>query len=254
MVGIYKITNKVNGKLYIGQSINIAQRWKAHKTRPFNFNSTQYESPLYRAIRKYGLSNFTFEVLEECTEEELNQKEKSYIAYYQSCNPEKGYNLTTGGQNSVTVNSKMTEEMVNEIYNLLMRSNLSQEQIAQQFNLSQRSISGINTGEYKVKAGYIYPLQSYRTKEVKKYFCPNCGREITKYGKLCSECAKIAQRRVSRPDRDTLKEDIRKYSFVEIGRKYGVSDNAIRKWCKGYGLPYKKTLIKKISDEEWPEI
>jgi hypothetical protein len=54
--------------------------------------------------------------------------------------------------------------------------------------------------------------------------------------------------------RETLKEYIRKYSFLECGRKCGVSDNAIRKWCKSYGLPYKKTIIDKISDQEWEKI
>ena len=55
--GIYKITNLANNKVYIGQSTNILKRFNAHKSRAFNPKNSQYESHLYRAIRKYGLDN-----------------------------------------------------------------------------------------------------------------------------------------------------------------------------------------------------
>ena len=90
MIGIYKITNKVNGKVYIGQSDNIERRWKNHKKDAFWSNGHVYNYPLYRAMRKYGLDNFLFEILEECKKEELNQKEVSYIAQYDSFH--NGYN------------------------------------------------------------------------------------------------------------------------------------------------------------------
>ena len=70
MIGIYKITNKLNGKVYIGQSINIKQRWKQHRT-----NATVRKENLYLAFQKYGLENFSFEVLETCQEKELDEKE-----------------------------------------------------------------------------------------------------------------------------------------------------------------------------------
>ena len=93
MVGIYKITNQLNGKVYIGQSVNIEQRWKRHKQEVKNGNKTY---KLYNAIRKYGIENFSFEVLEECLRDELNEKEIYYIKKYNSyCN---GYNSTLGGQ------------------------------------------------------------------------------------------------------------------------------------------------------------
>ena len=66
MIGIYKITNKINGKCYIGQSINIKQRWKGHRKDAFWLNGPDYQYPLYKAIRKYGIENFSFEVIEEC--------------------------------------------------------------------------------------------------------------------------------------------------------------------------------------------
>ena len=54
--------------------------------------------------------------------------------------------------------------------------------------------------------------------------------------------------------REELKELIRSQSFVNIGKKFGVSDNAIRKWCQKFNLPYKKTEINKYTEEEWQEI
>ena len=74
-------------------------------------------------------------------------------------------------------------------------------------------------------------------------------------GKYCSqECVHIAQRRVERPSRDELKKLIRNMPFLQIGIKYGVSDNAVRRWCKAENLPFKTTIIKNISDEEWEKI
>ena len=57
-----------------------------------------------------------------------------------------------------------------------------------------------------------------------------------------------------KPSREVLKEQIRNTPFLQLGKVYGVSDNAIRKWCKSYNLPSKVTDIKNISDEEWFDI
>ena len=65
---------------------------------------------------------------------------------------------------------------------------------------------------------------------------------------------KPAQRKVLLPTRDELKELIRHKPFTQIGKDFGVSDNAVRKWCKTYELPYKSSEIKKFSDEEWLKI
>ena len=53
---------------------------------------------------------------------------------------------------------------------------------------------------------------------------------------------------------EVLKYEIRNYPFIKLSEKYGVSDNAIRKWCKFYNLPYKSTIIKNISDKDWLNI
>lgn len=89
--GIYKITNLINGKCYIGKSNNIKLRWYDHK-RKIN----DYDYPLYNAFRKYGIENFKFEIIEEVEENLLNEKEKFYIQEFNSFN--EGYNCTLGGE------------------------------------------------------------------------------------------------------------------------------------------------------------
>lgn len=96
MIGIYKIENKINGKVYIGQSIAIKTRWQQHK---YEAKSNKSNAPLYLALRKYGIENFSFEVLEECSQELLNEKEIFWIAHYKSNDRDFGYNVLADGQN-----------------------------------------------------------------------------------------------------------------------------------------------------------
>lgn len=91
---IYKITNLINGKMYIGQtkrSIDI--RWKEHLR-------SKDDSPIHKAFRKYGIENFKIETLEECADELLNEKEIYYIKQYNSYNGHIGYNATPGGESN----------------------------------------------------------------------------------------------------------------------------------------------------------
>ena len=100
MVGIYKITNKVNGKSYIGQSWNIPKRWREHKSKS-HYNRNIY---LHRSINKYGIENFTFDIIcyfnnTEETQFLLNEAECFFIKWYQTNDKTKGYNKMLGGAN-----------------------------------------------------------------------------------------------------------------------------------------------------------
>lgn len=93
LCGIYKITNNVNGKAYIGQSINIKNRWKDH----INALNRKHSSCtlLQRAWNKYKQESFSFEILELCTEDMLDEVETKYIDIYDSHT--NGYNIEPGG-------------------------------------------------------------------------------------------------------------------------------------------------------------
>lgn len=113
-----------------------------------------------------------------------------------------------------------------------------------------------------------YPLQSSynieRANEVRQRihqlkthqdtYCSNCGAIILSKATLCPKCFYETRRIVQRPEREILKQEIRTIPFLQIGKKYGITDNAVRKWCKSYNLPSKKKDINNYTDEEWSKI
>ena len=114
MIGIYKITNKLNGKVYIGQSRDIDARWRQHINAKDNF-------AIHNAIKKYGKENFKFEVLLECPAEMLNVWERDMIALYDCMSPY-GYNLTEGGEGC-----KCSEETRLKLSNIRKGKHFSEE-------------------------------------------------------------------------------------------------------------------------------
>ena len=89
------------------------------------------------------------------------------------------------------------------------------------------------------------------TKPIIKY-CEDCGTELkSKAANKCPTCAAKAQRIVERPQRDELKQLVRQYPFTQLAKMFGVSDNAIRKWCDAENIPRKKSDIQAYSEEEW---
>lgn len=107
---IYIIKNSKNSKVYIGQTLrDINIRWKEHLR-----HSDSYDQPLYKAMQKYGKENFFIQCLEECPDENLNEREKYWISYFDSYN--NGYNATLGGQDNFVMSSKV-EQVLNLWYN-----------------------------------------------------------------------------------------------------------------------------------------
>ena len=94
MFTVYKITNKINNKCYIGSSIKVQKRWYQHINAACNPNNPHYDYPLYRAFRKYGIKNFSFEIIKDDfnSSKEMIDYEKEMIIFFDSYN--NGYNQT----------------------------------------------------------------------------------------------------------------------------------------------------------------
>ena len=244
-VGIYKFQNLINGKCYIGLSQSLEVRYRNHKQC-----SKYKDSSFYRAIRNYGWENFSYEIIENCTIEELNEKEKFWIKYYNSF--KNGYNETQGGEGIKGCGIKINSQVALQIIQDLKSTSKSFLEIAEEYDLHFTEIYAINRGDLWRRENFIYPI---RKKENKKYYCKNCNKQISNSRvSFCKECIDKLQRIVERPTREELKKLIRSNSFVKIGKQYGVSDNAIRKWCKKENLPFKVSDIQSYSDEQWNEI
>ena len=98
-IGIYKIRNTVNGKIYVGQSINIYERFWQHKYKSYKKTELAYRSAIHKAFRKYGIDAFEFSIIEECGASELDEREKYWIKTLNSTFPN-GYNILPGGQSN----------------------------------------------------------------------------------------------------------------------------------------------------------
>lgn len=111
--GIYKITNLINNKVYIGKSIDIAERWRFHQYPGHWKNSSKI---LYQAFQKYGLENFIFEIIEYINpknKDEMNKREIFWINYYNSY--KNGYNQTIGGDGDISDSRIIKEEDIKNI-------------------------------------------------------------------------------------------------------------------------------------------
>lgn len=113
---VYMHRNKINNKVYIGQTCNIKVRW-----HPISYKGSSY---FYNAIEKYGWDNFEHIILiDNLSLEEANQKEKYFIKIYESTNRNKGYNLKTGGNNGYQL-SKETRQKIRLSNQLYAKNNL----------------------------------------------------------------------------------------------------------------------------------
>ena len=108
---IYKITNNINRKIYIGKTTRtIKERWKEH-LKKINYEKNKF----YNALNKYGIDNFIIEEIEECDDDILNEQEIYWINFYNSY--ENGYNSTGGGDGGIKITSTKVKQII-ELYQL----------------------------------------------------------------------------------------------------------------------------------------
>ena len=149
--GIYKIENLINGKCYIGQSVNIEHRFQKHKCANDNFY-------IHNALKKYGIQNFIFSIVEECSPEQLNEKEKMYIQVYNSLMPN-GYNMIEGGSNGVGLNKRKKVYQYN-LQGEKINSYNSAKEASEKTGLSHGTICSCCRGERKQTGGYQWRYEN----------------------------------------------------------------------------------------------
>lgn len=161
---IYKIVNKINGKIYIGKSVNWKERKRTHLRE---YKKENIQTKLYRAMRLHGEENFEFSIVEECNNNIWEEREQYWIEYYNSIND--GYNMIPGGtepphfKNEDHPLSKLTWKDIHQIKDLLKNSNKTMRQISNNFNISIDQIYRINTGESWSEEGDSFPIRTRRT-------------------------------------------------------------------------------------------
>lgn len=196
---IYKVTNLINSKVYIGQTINsLNQRWVHHCGK---WSSCTY---LRNAIQKYGKENFTIEEIDRAeTLDILNEREIYWIEFYETKNPDKGYNLRFGGNNSTfseeskkkmsisSTGKKHSEETKKKMSE--MRKNMSEE--------TKRKMSETRKGR---------PLSKEASRKIQE---KRKGWKMSEADKLKT---KISQRRRRLKDQGINVEDLTDDQILEI--------------------------------------
>ena len=160
---IYKYTNLINNKKYIGQTNNFERRIKEHKSCSFNPKSVNYDDKIHQAIRKYGYENFKIEIIEVINNAEnydlVNERESFWIKQEQSLLTQWGYNVLEGGKNYWK--SFLSKDQVQDIKNLI-KNETPYSDIQKKYPISKTFISDINSGKYFFDEQEIYPLCKYR--------------------------------------------------------------------------------------------
>lgn len=219
MIGIYKITNKINGKSYIGQSNNIERRFQEHQTK-----SSTSRIPLDIAIQKYGKDNFSYEVIEECDISELNERETYWIQKYNSII--NGYNCSIGGdQQSSGENNgraKLTEADVIKI-RTAYANHKKQKDVYQQFSdkISFNYFQNVWQGR-----SWNYIMPEVFTEENKNYYIYDNSKYNSNSSRFTSDEVINIRHRYVNENAKTIYQDYKDrisfQGFQEIlwGRRY----------------------------------
>lgn len=234
IAGIYIFKNNINGKCYIGQGVSLRKRIKHHFS---NIKTQRYDLPLYRAINKYGLHNFTIDILESFVPENISNEELikkldkleiKYIEEYDSYR--NGYNCTKGGDYGV-LGLKMTDKQKKNI------SKAIKENIA-------KGIVGKRVYMYNFKEKYyIYAWTIKDAANITKLSRANisklCNRTYIK-----SYCSNFIAA-YSIEELNTLKEKFNDYNITYNNRKF---KNKYQVIAKINGIEKKYNSVKEVAN------
>ena len=138
IIGVYRITNKANGKVYIGSSVDIKGRWNSHiSDLSRGVHRNQY---LQNAWNKYGKDNFVFEIIEKCSKDEINLREQYWIDTYNASIRDKGYNILPTAYSNLGF--KPSKETIQRMSDAMYKrwSNEEYKQNAKINNLTQKRL------------------------------------------------------------------------------------------------------------------
>lgn len=164
---IYKITNKINGLSYIGQTKDYKKRFADHRAMMYG---KQPNKKLYKAFQQFGINNFIFEVIDYGSN--YNELERKWIKYYNSY--QNGYNQTLGGEEPPVYygeeNPSCThsDDEVKIVQNLLINTTLSSKEIGKITGYDDTAITRINKGELRKDKNLSYPLRKELTHNFKR--------------------------------------------------------------------------------------
>lgn len=179
---IYKITNSINDKVYIGQtSRSLKERWSEHLT-----TNKRRDLPLYRAFDKYGKEKFQIEVIEECENSLLNEKEVFWINYFDSYH--NGYNASPGGESPTSLSKKETD-----IFIVKWKEGKTLTQIKEETGHSIKTIrtylvqNGISEDAFLSRSNYLRTLSKKEFSDKEKQLILSLFKEGYSFSKISKE-------------------------------------------------------------------
>ena len=234
---VYRITNSINGKIYIGITTNtLAVRRRGHKA---SSKSSRYKNiHLYNSIRKYGFDNFIFEEIACCkTLEDLNQTEIDLIKFYNSTNPEAGYNLSSGG--FVNMPTEKSRKLSSERTKKLWENKEFREKMKQVAKINGERLSKSRKGSNLWST--LTEEQKQQAKETrKKNYVKENHHWYMKGSQLGRKFSEEHKRKIAESARGNTRAGLgsnhfaaKKIQCVETGEVFGSVSEAKKKYPKG---------------------
>ena len=167
--GIYAIRNKINNKIYIGQSNNIYNRWSQHKSQ-LNRN-VHGNRHLQNAWNKYGEENFDFLILELCNSDRIDDLERFYIKKYNSIDDKNGYNHEFGGNSNKKASDKTKSKISKNHANVSKENNpfYGRRHSQESINKYMTNPNYINR-KHKGTDSHMCTITENTAREIKEYF------------------------------------------------------------------------------------
>lgn len=270
---IYKITNKVNGKVYIGQTtkekgfngryqcngIGVERVYNYIKSRMKDKNNGSYNKYLYNSIKKYGFENFEVNKIFDVafSLNELNIKEELWIKYYNSTNRKFGYNFRNGGDNYEYSNDSLVR---NGTWIICIDDNLIFKSISEASNYYGLSKNYIKKTFNKKHTYYNYKNEIPVFRKINNYipphvkYCSICGKTFEKMNnsnrKYCKKCSDEIRTSYKNIDYTLIKNDYDKnYSknqlyineYILLKRKNELSE--LKDFIKSFKITTKRCII-----------